>query len=405
MGNGDTKMLTDAAIRRAVQSEKQYKMTDGGGLTLVVRVTGKKLWQLRYRFDGSEKTLSLGEYPAVTLLDARAKSLDARKQLAQGIDPSQAKAQAKAAKQEKKVTAAVAVTFKSIAELWLETRRGNVAPSTITKDSIRLAKHVFPWLGGRDIQTITPMDVLNLLRRIQSLNLGDTVGKTRIIIGQVFRFAIMHGSCQSNPVDALRGTLTGVQKSKGMASPAEDPEETGRILKRLGDFRGTFTTRCLLKIMPYIFIRPGEARTMRWDGVDWKDRTYRYIATKTKTEHIVPLSNQVVAILEELKPLTSNSEWIFPGKTGKPLSDATINKAYRALGLDTKSDITGHGWRSVARTQLHERLNFDPNIIEHQLAHQVPDRLGTAYNRTKFLDQRRVMMQAWADWLDKLATA
>ncbi|MHB0992571.1 MAG: tyrosine-type recombinase/integrase [Burkholderiales bacterium] len=386
-------MLTELKIKGLKAGDKPRKVADGAGsgLFLLVHPQGGKYWRIRFRVSGKEKFMSLGVYPAITLKEAREKAQEIRHQLSHGTDP----------------TAAIddglnKDTFAGVAEEWLSQRKSNVAPATFRKDKLILEKHILPWLGDRPVGEISPLEILNTLKRIQSLNLGDTVTKSRTLVGQIVRYAILHGKAIQDPIPVLRGTLK-APVHKGMASSAESPEDTGALLRKLDNFRGTLQTKSLIKLLPLIFVRPGEARHMRWSEISFEEKTWRYTASKTKTEHLVPLSIQALAILEELKSLTGSSEWVFPGRSpGKPLSDGTINKAYVSLGIDTQSELTAHGWRSIARTQLHERLKFDPVIIEHQLGHKVSDALGTAYNRTRFIDDRILMMQAWADYLDRL---
>jgi integrase len=244
--------------------------------------------------------------------------------------------------------------------------------------------------------------VLSVLRRIESRGALDTVQKAKESISQVMRYAIATGRREeTDPCLSLRGALKPVTH-KHMAAII-DPVGVGELLRAIGAFKGTYQVRAALALAPLVFVRPGELRTARWGDVDLEKAEWRYVVSKTKTEHLVPLATQAVAILRDLYPLTGRGEYLFPGRDPKqPISNATLNAALVRMGYDTKTEMTGHGFRAMARTLLAEELGFDPLVIEHQLAHAVPDTLGTAYNRTKYLPQRRAMMQAWADYLDKL---
>jgi integrase len=220
----------------------------------------------------------------------------------------------------------------------------------------------------------------------------------------VIRYAVANGLAESDPTPALRGALPSVSH-RHMAAPTE-PEKVGEILRALDAFQGSPVVAAAIRLLPLLFCRPGELIAMRWADVDLEAGEWRYTVTKTKTEHLVPLSRQAIAILRDLFPLTGHlpGGWVFPGGRSpmQHLSNVAINAAYRRLGIDTKEELTAHGWRAVARTLLHEKLGFPAEAIEHQLAHAVPDPLGRAYNRTRFLETRRKMMQAWADYLDRL---
>jgi integrase len=243
--------------------------------------------------------------------------------------------------------------------------------------------------------------VLSTLRRIE--NKRETAKRVLQNISQVMRYAVATGRCIGDPTPALRGALPSV-KVKHMAAPTE-PVKVGEFLRMLEAVTGGQVVESAVRLLPYLFVRPGEFRQMQWKDVDFESKEWRFVATKTDFDHIVPLSRQAINILSALKPLTSrNSIYVFPnGRTPfRPMTDAAQCAAYRRLGIDTQNELTAHGWRAVARTLLHEKLGFAPEVIEHQLAHKVPDNLGRAYNRTKFLDERKRMMQAWADYLDEL---
>ena len=388
--------LTDTAIRNVKPGEKPLKLFDGGGLFLLVAPTGGKLWRLKYRFGGKEKLLALGAYPAVSLKDARERRDDARKQLAKGADPGATRKAEKAS-----TLGRAADSFEVIAREWFAKFKPVWAESHSSKIIQRLEKDVFPWLGARPIAEITAPELLTVLRRIEDRGALDTALRAKQNCGQVFRYAVATGRAERDPSGDLRGALAPVTH-ENFAS-ITDPTQVAELLRAIDAFRGTFVVKCALQIAPLLFARPGELRTAEWAAFDLDKGEWRYLVTKTKTEHLVPLPVQVVAILRELHALTGQWRYVFPGRDPhKSMSGAAVNAALRRLGYDTRTEITGHGFRAMARTILHEELHFKPEVIEHQLAHKVPDALGAAYNRTRFLSERRIMMQQWADYLDGL---
>jgi len=390
-------MLTPSAVANAKPQAKPYKLRDERGMYLLVQPTGARLFRMDYRRPGTGKrnTLALGVFPDVSLKQARERRDTARKLLADGIDP--------AAKREAE-RSADADTFEAIAREFIERRLASKAESHRSKVQRRLELYVFPYLGRHPIASVTAPEILAVVHRIESRGTLETAHRALQNIGQVIRYAIGTGRATFDPTPSLRGTLLPVSKGN-MAAPT-DPLAVGAILRALEAFKGGPVVHAALRLLPLLFCRPGELRTMRWAEVDLDAAEWRYTVSKTKTEHLVPLSKQALAILRELHPLTGHLQggYVFPGgrSSARPMSDAAINAGLRRLGIDTKAELTAHGWRAVARTLLHERLHFDPHVIEHQLAHAVPDALGTSYNRTKFLPERRRMMQAWADYLDSL---
>lgn len=388
--------LTDTAIRNAKPREKPYKLADEKGLFVLVNPNGTKWWRLKFRVAGKEKLLSFGVYPEVGLKEARDKRDEARKQLAGGIDPSEHRKAIKTARVER-----AANSFEVVAREWFEKNRHTWAPSHADKIIDRLERDVFPWLGGRPVMEVTPPVVLEVLRRIEARGTLDTAHRAKGNISQVMRYAIATGRADRDPCPDLRGALPPARENNFPA--ITDPKAVGELLRAIDAFQGTFVVRCALLLAPMLFVRPGELRKAEWSGFDLDKAEWRYFVTKTKTEHLVPLAQQAVVILKELHALTGRGRYVFPGRDPqKSMSEAAVNAALRRMGYDTKTEITGHGFRAMARTILHEELHVEPEVIEHQLAHKVPDALGTAYNRTKFLKERRAMMQQWADYLEKL---
>ena len=321
----------------------------------------------------------------------------ARAMLADDIDPGQAK-------KEKKRLARLnaATTFEAVALEWFERQAPGWAASHSEKIMGRLKKDLLPWLGSRPIADITPPEVLEVLRRAESRGAHDTAHRLHQNCGQIFRYAVATGRATRDVSADLRGALRPYRHTH--FASITDPVKVGEMLRAFDGFTGTFPVLCALKLAPMLFVRPGELRQAEWSEIDLDKGEWHYHVSKTKTEHLVPLATQAVAILRELYALTGVGRYVFPGARDRhrPMSEAAINAALRRLGYETRTEITGHGFRAMARTILHEELEQKPEVIEHQLAHAVPDNLGGAYNRTRFIKERRAMMQKWADYVDRL---
>lgn len=389
--------LTDIAVRNAKAAGKPYKLTDGDGMYLLVNPNGAKYWRMAYRWHGKQKLLAIGVYPAVGLAAAREKRDAARRNLAAGTDPSEAK---RVEKRTARLNAGN--TFKPIALAWMEERATVVQAAQHEKTLARFETNVFPWLGARPIAEIDAPEILAVLKRIDQRGARYSAHRVRSEISRVFRYGIKNGYCKSDPARDLTDAIPPAQVTHFAA--ITDPKEVGEMLRAFDGFRGTFIVQSALRLSPMLFVRPGELRQARWSEIDLDRAEWRYLVTKTKTEHLVPLATQAVAMLRELHKLTGSGPYVFPGARGKdrPMSEAAVNAALRRLGYDTRTEITGHGFRAMARTILHEEVDQKPEVIEHQLAHTVPDNLGSAYNRTKFIKARCEMMQRWADYLDRL---
>lgn len=389
--------LTDVEIRKAKPGSKPIRLFDGNGLYLEISPSGGKLWRFKYRIDGKEKRLALGSYPEISLAQAREAVSEARKLKANGSDPGVVKKAQKAAKAEQ-----AANSLEVVAREWFGKHRPNWAPSHADKIIRRLESDIFPWLGAKPISEITPPEILACLRRIESRGALDTAHRALQNCGQVFRYAVATGRAVRDPCGDLRGALPPARQ--GHFAALTDPEQVADLLRAIDDVRAGLIVKSALRLAPLLFVRPGELRTARWADIDFEKAEWGYTVTKTKTDHLVPLATQAIAILEELHPLTGHGEYVFPGarSNGQPMSGMAINQALHRAGYNTREEQTGHGFRAMARTLLHQELGIAPEIIEHQLAHRVPDALGTAYNRTKFFKERRVMMQTWADYLDQL---
>lgn len=389
-------MLTDSQVKAAKPAAKPYKLADERGLYLEVAPAGGKWWRFKYRIDGKEKRISLGVYPDISLRDARDRRDDARKLVANGVDPSMARQAQKASRLER-----AANSFEVLAREWYEKQADTWSPSHGIRILRRFERDVFPLIGGLPVADITAPVLLDAIRKIEARGAVETAHRAMQNCGQVFRYAIATGRADRDPTPDLRGALSPVQGTHFAA--VTEPIEAGRLLRQLDAYQGGYAVRAALKLAPLVFVRPGELRNARWSDVDLDAGEWRYIVPKTRTPHIVPLSTQAVAILSKLKPHTDHSEYVFPGGRSplKAMSENAVLAAMRDLGI-TADTMSGHGFRAMARTMLDEVLGFPPHIIEQQLAHAVRDPLGRAYNRTAHLAERKKMMQAWADYLDRL---
>lgn len=389
-------MLTDKAIRALKPKEKPYKAADSLGLYLLIQPNGSRLWRFKYRFAGKEKLAALGAYPETGLADARTRRDELRRLHAGGVDPVAHRRAATEARM-----AAAENSFKIVADEWFEKKSPGWVPKHAIKIRERLKRNVYPWLGSRPIADITAPDVLAVLRRIEDRGAIETAHRALGNISAVFRYAVATARAVSDPCRDLRGALS-PRKEKHFAA-ITDPRKIRDLLTAINGYQGGLVVRCALRLAPLVFVRPGELRSARWVDIDLANAEWRFNASKTRQPHIVPLASQAVAILRELHPLTGHRELVFPGERSplRPMSENTVNAALRSLGIP-KEQMTGHGFRATARTVLEENLKFPAHLIEAQLAHAVRDANGRAYNRTTHLDDRRVMMQRWADYLDAL---
>lgn len=388
--------LTDVAIRKAKAAEKPIKLYDERGLYLEVSPGGGKWWRLKYRFEGKEKRLSLGVYPDVGLKEARDRRDAARKLLADGVDPSENRKAQKAAKADR-----AANSFEILAREWYAKFSSTWADLHRDRVLRRLERDVFPWIGPRPVAEVTAIELLSVIRRVEGRGALDTAHRVLSTCGQVFRYAVATARAKHDPSGDLRGALPPAETNHFAATT--DPNRVAEILRAMDGYEGTFIVKCALRLAPLVFVRPGELRKAEWVDMDLEAAEWRYFVTKTKTHHIVPLSTQAVEILRELKPLTESGRYVFPSARSitRPMSENAVLAAMRRMGIG-KEEMTGHGFRAVARTILDEVLGVRPDFIEHQLAHAVRDPNGRAYNRTAHLAERRKMMQQWADYLDKL---
>ena len=386
--------LNDTKIRSTKPSEKPMKLFDEGGLYLLITPSGGELWRFKYRFDGKEKLLSLGTYPEISLADARQRRDEARRNVAHGVDPSTLR------KAQKQSQTEETETFEVVAREWYTKFTPTWSAGHAESIKGRLEKDLIPWLGKLPMKEIKAPKVLEALRRIEDRGALEQAHRVRTIAGQVFRYAVATGRAERDVSADLRGALP--QPPERHHAAITDPREVAPLLRAIDGYQGHFMVRCALKLAPLLFVRPGELRHAEWEEIDLDEAVWCIPAGKMKVKqpHIVPLCRQAVAILTELKALTGTSRYIFPSTRShvRPMSDNTVNAALRYLGYD-RNTMTGHGFRAMARTILDEVLHVRPDYIEHQLAHSVRDPLGRAYNRTAHLDERRKMMQQWADYL------
>ena len=390
--------LTDVTIRKARPADKTQRLFDGGGMYLEVSPAGGKWWRLKYRFGGKEKRLSLGTYPDTGLADAREKRDAARKLLAAGVDPGEQRKAAKAAGEDR-----AANSFEVVAREWHARQSATWVELHASRIMLRLENDVFPWLGSRAIAEVTAKELLATVNRIVDRGAVESAHRVLQNCGQVLRYAIATGRAERNPAADLRGALPPVKQSH-LAAIIE-PNAIGGLLRAMDAYNGSLVTKCALRLAPLVFVRPGELRQAEWAEFDLDAAQWNIPAAKMKMRepHLVPLAPQAVAILRELHALTGQGRYVFPSARSpqRPMSNNAVLSALRRMGYAT-DEMSGHGFRAMARTVLDEVLHFRPDYIEHQLAHAVKDPNGRAYNRTAHLPERRAMMAAWADYLDAL---
>ncbi|MFA9273256.1 MAG: tyrosine-type recombinase/integrase [Candidatus Aquirickettsiella gammari] len=394
------KPLTDLLIRTAKpKGDKPYTLPDGGGMYLEVAPSGSKIWRMSYRQEnGKQNRLTFGPYPEISLLEARAKRTEARKLLANDIDPGQFKREAKQSK-----AIAATHTFEAVARAWLKKTDPSHAATTQKKITNWLEKDVFPFIGNMPISTIKPLDVLATVQRMEARHAIDSAHRVKQICGQILRYGIAIGLLERDVTVDLKGALAVIPKTNYAA--ITEPKRAGELMRSIFNYSGHIYSIAALKLSPLLFVRPGELRAAEWAEINFESAEWRIPGKKMKMkiDHMVPLSVQALEILRELQIMTGHGKFVFPSiRTGERcMSENTINAALRGMGY-AKEIMTAHGFRAMARTIMDEVLGERVDLIEHQLAHAVKDPNGRAYNRTAHLPARREMMQRWADYLDKL---
>lgn len=390
--------LTELQIKNVKpQPGKIVRLFDARGLYIEISETGRRWWRLKYRYSGKEKRLSLGVYPETNLKEARARCDEARKLLSDGIDPSQQRKVDKLVRAERSED-----TFEKIGREWYAKQSEIWVPEHAARILSRLERDIFPFLSGRPITAIETPELLGVLRRIEARGVRETVRRARQDCEQIFAFAIAAGKCKRNPAAGLSRALA--PKKKAVHFPAiTDPQKFGELLRTMDGYKGSFTVCCALRLAPLFAVRPGELRKAKWTDFNLHNAEWRFVASKTHPDHIVPLSRQALAILRELHQLTGAGLYVFPGARSakRPMSDNAVLAALRIMGIPADV-MTGHGFRASFRTIGDEVLKFRVDLLEHQIAHEVKDPNGRAYNRTAFLAERKRMMQRWSDYLDRL---
>ena len=392
-----TDKLTDPKIRQAKPADKPYKLSDGGGLFLLVKPGGSKLWRLKYRFGGKEKLLAIGSYDkGVSLKKARDERDKARKQLVEGIDPGASRKEKKHAEREQ-----IENTFRAIALNWAETYGAHWTESHRARVVTSLEADAFPALGDLPIKEITPPMVLEVIRAVESRGALDVASRVLQRTSSIFRFAIQTGRATYNPASDMRGVLkTRKVEHRSTISQGELPE----FLKKLDSYSGDPITKLALRLIILTFVRTGELRGARWEEFDVDQREWRIPAERMKmrSPHIVPLSHQALAVLEELQPLTGHFDLLFPSQRDqqKPISENTLLYALYRLGYHKRATV--HGFRALASTIMNE-TGFRPDVIERQLAHVERNKVRAAYHRSEYLEERQKMMDWWGACIESMA--
>lgn len=391
-------MLTDSALKNAAAKPKPYRLSDSHGLYCIVTVTGSKWWRIDFRFDSNRRTLSLGTYPEVSLREARVMRDEIKLQIKAGIDPS-------LHRKAETIKSKAGDSFETIALEWHKQQTEQWSEGYASR-ILNLMKHdLFPFIGDQPLNEIDAPTLLAALRRMEARGVRDTTHRAREVAGSIFRYGVATGRCTSNPADALKGALT-IVPTKHRAAVIE-PTRFGKLIRDIDGYTGGLVVQTALKLTPLLALRPGELRHLEWTEVHLSRREIRIPSTKMKmnTDHIVPLSDQAMALIDSIKPLTGGGQYVFPSirapRGDRPMSENTINVALRTLGWDGK-EICAHGFRGSFCSIANERLKFSADAIERQLAHAERNKVRAAYLHSDFLDERRSLMQAWADFLDEL---
>lgn len=387
--------LSDLAVRNAKPTTKSRKLFDGRGLFLIVTPAGGKWWRFKYRFAGKEKLISLGTYPDISLKLARDRRDKARELLAKGIDPSQFRKEANEALLDDD-------TFETVAREWFGKQLPGWAPSHSSKIIRRLERDIFPWIGSTKIGSLSPLDILRVLRRIENRGALETAHRAKQNCSQVFRYAVATGRADRDCTVDLKGAIP--RASVRHHASITEPKAVGELLRAIDGYHGSIIIKLALQLAPLVFVRPVELRMARWCDVDVEAAEWRISAEimKERRPHIVPLARQALEVFCALMPVTGNHKYVFPNvrTSERPMSENTVNAALRSLGY-SRDEMTGHGFRSMASTLLNEQ-GWSPDAIERQLAHGHRNAVRAAYNYAEYLPERKRMMQAWADYLDQL---
>ena len=397
----------ETVYRAAKAKEKDFSINDGGGLFLFVGASGSKLWRFVYQFEGKREKIAFGAYPDTGLEHARRKAEKARMQIANNINPSQLRKQVKSVKlnaklNENRINDGLPIlgSFADVSHQWLNSVSHLTKANTHKRKKSRIERYAFPILGNKPINEIKSSEVLAVLKPIIAKSKFETAHRLHGEISSIFAYGIVHNYTDYDPAQPVAKQIP-AQKVKHRAALI-DPKQVAQLLRDISNYQGTFVVQSAFRLSPMLFQRPGEIRQMLWDDIDLETQEWRPLVSKTDFHHIVPLSTQALGILEAIQPLTGSGQYVFPSirGNGRPMSDGTIIAALKSLGYD--SDVmTAHGFRTTASTLLNEQ-GWSPDAIERQLAHAPRDKVRAAYNRAQYLDERRRMMQSWADYLDNL---
>lgn len=403
-------MLTDKECKSAAcpSDKKRARFTDSNGLYLEVSPTGSKRWFWKTYFDGKESRIALGSYPSVSLTEARKARDRVKLQKADGVNPIEARRVTRLVKET-----TLGETFKEIAQDWLSRQKSVWSPGHFQRMERQFERDLFPWIGGRNLSEIKPVELLSVLRKIESRGALETADRALMLARQVWCYGVATGKVDRDITGDLKDALT-PYRGKHFAAITE-PSELGELLLAIDHYRGGPIVKAALRLAPLLFQRPGELRATAWSEVDMDVALWTIPAARMKRgvegkeygpPHVVPLSKQALEIFRELHKLTGGNKLVFPGERNhdRPISENSVRTALISMGY-TPDIHTWHGFRATARTMLAEQLEFDPLVIEAQLAHAVKDANGRAYNRTQYLAQRTKMMQSWADYLDRLRHA
>jgi integrase len=385
--------LTDTALRHVKSTDKQQKLFDGGGLFLLVSPSGTKSWRLKYRFQGKEKLLTLGQYPAIALKDARERAIQAKKLLANEIDPS-------ADKKRNKLTQRH--TFEYVAREWHQKQAPKWGEGYSAKVLCNLEKSAFPYIGSRPVTEVTGPELLAVLRRLEARGTIAQAHAVSGLCGAVFRYAVACGIAERDPSADIRGALTAHVRKHFPA--ITEPDKVGELLLKIDEYWGMAPTRCALQLLALTFCRPGEVRKAEWSEFDFADKLWRIPAAKMKMsrDHLVPLSRQAVAVLDEMRLFSDHARYVFVNQRShlKPIGIYSLVSALRILGYE-RDEMCAHSFRAMASTLLNEQ-GYPADAIERQLAHVPHERIRGIYNRAEYLPERKIMLQGWADYLDSL---
>lgn len=390
--------LTERSIRAAKPDRKPYKLFDGGGLYLLVNKDGSRYWRFRYRMNDKERLISFGVYPEQSLSDAREARDAARKQVAKGVDPSEARREAKAARRT-----AAENTFEAVAREWLEKRHARWKPNHARVVRRRLENDAFPRIGAYPISRLSREQLLEVLKKVEGRGAVESARRIRQYVAAIMRYAIHTGRIDADPTPHPEALA--IPKHQQYASITA-PAEVGALMRAIGAYGGTEIVRTALRLAPLLFVRPGELRAARWREIDHEAAEWTIPAERMKMgrPHIVPLSRQAVALLANLQPITGKGEFVFPSERGgkRCMSENTLRAALRTLGYSNEQ-MTPHGFRHMASTLLHESRQWRSEVIEAQLAHADKNAIRAVYNAAQYIQERKEMMQWWADRLDTLA--